>query len=354
MKRTFLIGPYPPPYGGVSVFVYLLHKFLLREGIDCKLKIIRQQSNQEEEHVVPKFGSIFRHFHMLTKTDKCVDSGSFYLEYRSGWAPFAWMLLKFLKRFHWIKIIHDSSLPSRYEKYQFGRKLLVRYLMRHVDEFVVISEELFKWLKYTIRVKQKVHLIKSLLPIQDDEAFVLLPREIEQRLAQHTKLVCSIGVFTPEYGFEHIAKAIEMVRWDSGQDIGLLLIDGGFVLENVSEYKNKVVQNRGWIAVLEGIPHQEVLEILKRCDVFVRGVAFESYGVSRVESILCGTPVIATPMGETKGMLIYEYGDVPALITNLKQVLFQESPDKTSFWAAHFKREAEANLRSIVDVIASV
>jgi len=181
-----------------------------------------------------------------------------------------------------------------------------------------------------------------------------LLREIEQALSNHSKMVCSIGVFTPEYGFEHIAEAIEMVRWDSGQDIGLLLIDGGFILEDYSEYKNKVVQNREWITVLETIPHQQVLEILKRCDVFVRGVAFESYGVSRVESILCGTPVIATPVGETKGMLLYEYGDVSALIANLKQVLFQESPNKTFFWADYFKREAKANLRNIVNVIASV
>lgn len=351
MNKIILVGPYPPPYGGVSVFVYLLHKFLLKKGVGCELKVIRQRSSTEEEHVVPKVTSIYRHFHVLTKKDVCVDSGSLFLEYRSGLAAYAWLLIKSIKKFRWLKIIHDSSFPDRYEKFQLGQKLLTRYLMHQVDEFIVVSDGLYDWLKHSIRVKQKIHLIRSLLPQPDDER-ASLTGEIEQVLTRHSKLVCSIGTFSKEYGFHQIAEAVEMVRRDSGRDIGLLLIDGGFILEDVSEYKNKVMRNREWISTFESIPHQQVLGILKRCDVFVRGVALESYGISRVESILCGTPVIATSVGETRGMLLYEYGDVSTLIKNLKQVLFQECPDKTSFWADHFKREAEANLRSLVDVIA--
>ena len=36
-RKILLIGPYPPPYGGVSVQVYELRKHLTQAGYDCQV-----------------------------------------------------------------------------------------------------------------------------------------------------------------------------------------------------------------------------------------------------------------------------------------------------------------------------
>src|SRR4030095_10597496 len=84
-------------------------------------------------------------------------------------------------------------------------------------------------------------------------------------------------------------------------------------------YRDEVLCGRDWITVLEKIPNPEIYEILRLSDVFVRAFADESYGISRVEALWCGLPVIATRAGETRGMLLYDFGDVEQLVNQLER-----------------------------------
>ncbi len=353
--KVILFGPYPPPYGGVAVYIYTLNKYLTQFGLDCQLKICKQ-NDSSNDLVRPNFRSVYNNFREITKNDICVDSSGFFLEYieYSRRSPFlAWVLLKLLKRFKWIKVVHDGSLPSRYEKFEFKRKLLFHLLIRFVDEFIVVSEDLSNWFKNEIGVKQNVSFIKSLLPITPQPFDAALPSEIEKTISHHTKIVCSIGVFTPAYGFKYIADAVERLRYETRLDIGLILIDGAFAVddENCRGYKREVLGQREWITVLTSIPHPQVLQIFKKSNVFVRGVAFESYGLSRVEALWCGIPVVATRVGETRGMLLYDYGDENELIRQMKEALFNPSMQDISIWAERFRKEAEDNLQALVRVI---
>src|SRR5437762_719691 len=123
----------------------------------------------------------------------------------------------------------------------------------------------------------------------------------------YSKGVCSIGVFFPSYGFKDVAEAVERLRNRTSEDIGLILLDGGFVRDE--QYRNETLRCRDWITVLEKVPNPELYKILKRSDVFVRAFADESYGIARIEAIWCGIPVVATRAGETRGMLLYDFGN---------------------------------------------
>lgn len=349
-KKIFLFGPYPPPYGGVSIYVHALNEFLIEVGFDCNLKIYRQDGTAID-YVQPSFTSVYKNFFKITKKDTCLDSCSFFLEYPSIKATLAWLLIKMLKRFRWIKIIHDGSLPSRYKHFAFVQKFVFHAAIKFIDELIVVSEDLYSWLRNNIKVKQKVLLIKSLLPIPPQTFNTPLPVEIEQAIAHHRKTVCCIGAFTPAYGFKHVADAVEKIRKETEDDIGLVFINASFTGDK--NYKSKVLKQREWITVLTDIPRSQVLQILKRSNVFVRGVDFESYGLSRVESLWCGTPVVATRVGETRGMLLYDYGNVKELVQQIKKALYTPSGQDIHKWAEHFRQEAEANLAAIINIINS-
>jgi glycosyltransferase involved in cell wall biosynthesis len=280
---------------------------------------------------------------------RIADCTHFLIEYPSILVP-VWVALKGLLRFEWVKIMQDGSLPSRYKKFNPFRKVLFRMAAQSVTEFIVISEGLEDWLRREIRVGQKISLIKNLFPVPFRSASASLPEEIERALLPYKKSgkrVCSIGVFIPSYGFKHVVAAVERLRNETGTDIGLLLLDGDFAADD--GYRTDVLDGRDWIAVLKNVAHPFVFEILRRSDVFVRGFGLDSYGLSRVEAIWCGLPVVATRAGETRGMLLYDFGDEEELARQLKKALFNPPSEDAELWAGIYQKEAEVNLQKLAN-----
>jgi glycosyltransferase involved in cell wall biosynthesis len=212
-----------------------------------------------------------------------------------------------------------------------------------------MNEDLRNWLQQEIKVRQPISCINSLLPLPSANIEADLPKEIDQFIRRHDKIICSIGVFITNYGFKQIARAVDSIRKEKNLNIGLLFIDGAFTVD--SHYKSEVLENRSWIAVAESLPHPNVLNILKNSDAFIRNVASESYGLSRVEALWCGTPVVATRVGETRGMLLFDYGNETELIAQIKEALFNPLIKKNiHFWAERFHNKAKENLQALMSI----
>jgi glycosyltransferase involved in cell wall biosynthesis len=285
------------------------------------------------------------------RNSRILDASHFHVEYPNSLLLPAWLLLKRLLGFEWYKNILDGSLPKRYPTFGVLKRWLFHRAINAVDQFVVVSEELRRWLVDEIKVRQPVTVIPCLLPPPAAGITALTPatrKQLEFYLAQ-PKRVCSIGVFYPSYGFQDVAQAVEELRERTGKDIGLLLLDGGFVLDE--QYREEVLWERDWITVLEKVPNPEISEILKASDVFVRAFADESYGISRIEALWSGVPVVATRAGETRGMLLYDFGDVEQLVHQLQAVLLYPLLEDANPWTERYRQEAEANAKALTKIL---
>jgi len=283
---------------------------------------------------------------------RILDASHFHLEYPNPLLLPLWLLLKRLLGFEWYKNILDGSLPKRYPQFGWLERRLFHRAVSAVDEFVVASDDLRRWLQEDLHAGQSITVIPCLLPTPPDETNAALSNETAKSLQPylaHDKRVCSIGVFFPSYGFRHVAEAVEELRKRTGKDIGLVLLDGGFIRDE--SYRNEGLWKRDWITVLEQVPNPETYQVLKRSDVFVRAFADESYGISRIEALWCGIPVVATRAGETRGMLLYDFGDVEQLTRQLQAVLLYPHLEEGNPWAARFRVEAEENLQAISRVL---
>jgi glycogen(starch) synthase len=354
LQKTILLGPLPPPYGGVSVYVSALAEHLKSRGV--RVWALFGDRAAAEPHVrfvnhrrlgvVPALLAEGRGARVL-------DATHFHLEHPHAALLPLWLACKLLLGFEWYKNVHDGSLPARYASFGLARRFLFRRAVSAVTEFVVVSEELRRWLQDEIKVAQPVSVVPSLVPVPARAFDAALSTATEMTLAPYLRRprrVCSVGAFTPEYGFAHAAGAVERLRAETHDDIGLVLLDGAFARDEA--YRAEVLgAGRDWITVLENVPNPEVYQILKRGDAFVRAFAFESYGISRVEAIWCGVPVVATRAGETRGMLTFEFGDVDALVEQLRRALYDPPREDLAAWAAQFRREAEENLRAIKETL---
>jgi glycosyltransferase involved in cell wall biosynthesis len=353
-KKIILLGPLPPPYGGVSVYVGALAEHLKSCGV--RVWALFGDRAARESHVrfinhrrlgvVPRLLAEGRGARVL-------DATHFHLEHPHALLLPVWLACKLLLRFEWYKNVHDGSLPARYAGFGFVRRFLFRRAVSAVTEFVVVSEELRRWLRDEIKVAQRVSVVASLVPVPARAFDSPLSAATGESLASYLRRprrVCSVGVFTPEYGFAHAAEAVERLRAETREDIGLVLLDGTFARDE--SYRAQILgAGRDWITVLEDVPNPEVYQILKRTDAFVRAFAYESYGISRVEAIWCGVPVVATRAGETRGMLTYEFGDVGALVAQLRRALYDPPRDDLAAWAEEYRREAEENLRALKETL---
>jgi glycosyltransferase involved in cell wall biosynthesis len=350
-KKVVLLGPSPPPHGGVSIYVSTLFEHLRPRGLRLWTYGDREVRGANVRFMKDKRRDLVPLLLREGRSARLFDCTHFLLEYPSALVP-VWALLKRVLGFEWVKILHDGSLPVRHARFGATRRALFRLAARSVTEFVAVSEELARWLREEVKVTQPVTLVGSLLPVPYRDEEGELTSEIDKGFFDalwHARRVCCVGAFIPEYGFLHAARAVERLRHETGEDLRLLLIDGGFVRDEA--YREEVLSGHHWVTVLKNVPHPEVFKILKRCDAFVRAFGPESYGLSRVEAIWAGLPVVATRAGETRGMLLYDYGDVDALAQQLKRALSGEHALETARWAGRYTREAEENLKAIAAML---
>lgn len=352
-RKSIIFGPLPPPYGGVSVFMSAIYD--VAEKFDVTVWSYKGKPTNTEKNFRYVNHKRFGHLLALIREGyqaRISDSTHFHFEYPNAVLLPLWLIAKLFLRFKWIKILHDGSLPSRYESFSLLQKTLFHLAIHRVDEFTVCSHELETWLRRKIHISKKVSFIPTLLPLPKNQESEKLTEEAStklKRFSHHKKRVCSIGVFIPSYGFQQIANAVEKLREETKEDIGLLLVDGNYECDE--KLREQVLKNREWIETIENVPHQNLPHIFNLCNVFVRGFVHESYGLSRIEAVWCGVPVIATNVGETRGMLVYEFNDEAALVSQLKNILFAEIVVDTKIWAETFQKEAEENLRKYMSVI---
>ncbi|MBC8030889.1 MAG: glycosyltransferase family 4 protein [Pyrinomonadaceae bacterium] len=350
-RRIILFGPLPPPHGGVAIYMNALLAQLRGENIRVWTYTGGKPKDASVRFVAHRrLGTIWA---LLAegRSARILDASHFHLEYPNPLLLPIWLLLKRLLHFEWYKNILDGSLPKRYPHFGRTQRWLFHQAVNAVDEFVVVSDDLRRWLQEDLKVRQRVIVVPCLLPPTTEVPDALsneTARLLEPYFA-HDKRVCSIGVFFPSYGFKHVAEAVEELRQRTGRDIGLLLLDGGFVRDE--SYRDEVLKDRDWITVLEEVANSEIHSILRTSDVFVRAFADESYGISRIEALWCGTPVVATRVGETRGMLLFDFGDVEQLSSHLQSVLLHPIREETNEWAAHFRKEAADNLQAVAKVL---
>jgi len=150
-RRVVLLGPYPPPYGGVSIYISTLFELLKDRGVELWTYGDEPVSAPNVHFMKDKRRDLIPLLVRRGRGARIADCTHFLIEYPSLLVPL-WVSLKALLRFEWLKIMQDGSLPTRYQEFSWLRRALLRLAAKAVTEFIVISEELEDWLRDEIHV----------------------------------------------------------------------------------------------------------------------------------------------------------------------------------------------------------
>ncbi len=350
MREIWILGSYPPPYGGVATFVKNLHDNFLRDKIAHHM-VIRSDRNYNGMKLL-ETDSLPYFFQMsgITPNSIVIDSCNIFLEYPkpiSSKKKFViWNFLVKQKKIKWIKIFHDGTMPYRFKNFGYVEKFILRYSLNNMEKVLTVDDSIRKWLVEDIGYKGEVEIIKSILPRKYKRRY--LPSNIQMFIAKYQYIIVSVGTCKREYGFQDIIEALNLLPQEYKSNTGIILIDGNFSARNQNylETRNKFTCIKNVLLLSKGIDNDLVYSIMKASTVFIRGVAHESYGISRIEAIFAGIPVIATNAGETRGMHIYEYGDVNKLSKLILQVFIGNTSTDTE-WSHFYQKTVEENYNLI-------
>src|SRR5260221_10860228 len=124
--KILLIGPYPPPHGGVSVHVYEIRKRLQALGVDCQVVNVDPRASESDEFISIRSGwDLFRTSLRLAR------SGWILHAHTNGHNLKSWLIaltvgLAGLSGPGSVLTLHSGMLPSYLAQERTGARLLAR------------------------------------------------------------------------------------------------------------------------------------------------------------------------------------------------------------------------------------
>lgn len=299
MKRINLIGPYPPPMGGISVHIKRTQSYLVSKNIECIIFNEFKHDNIDQNvfgiknfksflFKIPFLRGKIVHFHTIDKRVR--------------------MLLGMYKLLgkKVILTVHGQSLVEQLNtSSSFIRYLLIKSLKK-IDKIICVNpantQEL---LELGFEENKIVTLPAYIHPIESTNDYFKLPLNIREFLESDGFLICANGCirFYNQQDLYGLDMLIELMKKlvSNNKDIKLIFAVLDVHGQNPNEkryYKQlkKRIQKSGLeeqILLFE-VEDTEFYPILKKCNLFIRPTNVDGYGVSIAEALHFGIPSIAS------------------------------------------------------------
>jgi len=310
--RVLLLGPYPPPWGGIAVHIQRV-----------------QHTLQMQDNVVIVFDTITRTsfvryvlqlIYVLWKDD--FD----YLIYHTPYTDYSWIEMVMLYFYATIKsaffmlIEHDCRYIARSS--WFKKRIIAWFCAQaHMTIFMgVLTYESYK--KAGINVA-RYRIESPFLPPNLSQSFKPYPSTLTDFITSHYPLLvanayqCALFEGADLYGIDQsIALSTQLQRQFPNLGMVFFLATIG----NHDYYQQVVSQLNRHTYFLVG--DYQLCPIFKHVDCFIRPTRNENFGISVAEALYCKVPVVASNVCiRPSGTILYQSNDVADLVIKTTHVL---------------------------------
>lgn len=338
--KVLLLGPYPPPHGGVQTNLVGIRSFLLKHEIPCAVINITRHRKAEADDVyypegpVQLLGRLSRlrydvlHLHiggMLTNRLLAL-----------GLICAKWPGTKSVLTFH------SGGFPSSPEGQALNSASFAAFVLRAFDGVIGVNQQIVTFLHRLGVPQSRTRLISPYVPVANQPENGSLPRQLASFFATHDPVLISVGLLEPEYDLPLQITALPKLR-DRFPNAGLLLIGSGSLEESLRSQiqSGPCVEH---ILLAGDVPHSATMEAVRRSRLMLRTTLYDGDALSVREALELGTPVIATDNGmRPAGVRLIPISDLPAFLSGVDQAMLQ--PPK----APQITKADEANLQAVFD-----
>lgn len=291
---------YPPTQGGIERHVNLLANGLRQRGVAVTVLVSNTRPVYEDLEVngirVIKAPQLFRLFSAPVNTSMSFllarigcDADILHFHLPNPTADMAYLFSGLSGK----KVV--ATYHSDIVRQQILNKLYIpffRLFLNKADAIIVTSPNYMESSKYLQAYKNKCHVVPLGINIARFETEC--SNDVISNIRRHygPEIVLFIGKFRYYKGLDVLIRAMHKTR-------GNLLLIGSGPFEEQLRQLTSALEMKSRVFFLGERDDAEVNAFLKACDVFVLPSIFrsEAFGLTQLEAMACGKPVISTELG---------------------------------------------------------
>ena len=272
--------------------------------------------------------------------------------FKSGFCSFFVAYSNAKKKINWVH--EDYETYNRTKKYENTFKGIFNMF----DTHVVVSEKAAKSFNDIYHMESKTSVIENYI---NEKALKEQASKDDVKLDSSKINIVSLGRFCYEKGFDRIIEAIKILR--EKLDVLNLKINilGYGELEDM--LKQQVIASglKGIVEIHSTTNMKDnPYAFVKASDIFVMASRSESFGMTRIESLILGTPVITTNVANSDKLIQSDYGiiventtqglvsGIETLITN-KELLTTLKENVKSYSYSKENKEILDNVQKLLE-----
>lgn len=317
-KKILIIGPLPPPLGGVSVHVYRLHKALKNSQVFD----LSQKQNFKG--------------HMYIELFKLMMSSNFDVVHLHAYDVKLIITLKLLKLFKKFEIIATSHNPRLFDTDSKIKKFFYKNFLKSIDTLVVVGSHILEDYKNRkLQLPKEIIIEPAFLPPPIDEEEKILktyPKELFDFIDNHSYIITanafqiSFHQGIELYGLDMCIELTSKLKKDCS-DIGFI-----FALANENankEYLEKMKQKIKEFDIEDNFyfltGQKELWPLFKKADLMIRPTTTDGDALSIREAMYFRCTAIASDVSDRPdGTIVFRSRDINDLYIKTKEVLINE------------------------------
>lgn len=320
--RVLLVGPYPPPHGGISVHVAALARRLRHAGATCRVLNLDPRAEPGPECLTLRGGR-----DLVRIAGQHARDGFAVHLHTNGHGLKSWLIVlacgAAARGGRAFVTLHSGLLAAYVHGGNLLRRALVRRACAPYSRIVCVNPEIRDALA-AVGVPEARLLVRPAF-LAPAPSTLPLPADLEAWLLHHSPVLSSTVFFRPEYGLEVLLDALVRLRAEHAR-IGCVVMGGGD-----REAAAALVRSRGLegaVRLLGDIDHALCLEVMARSDVFVRASLADGDSISVREALALGVRTVASDVGRRPpGIVRFPAGDADALAAAVERARTSPPPD---------------------------
>lgn len=319
--KVAIIGPYPPPYGGISIHVQRMHYFL--QGKNIKHIVYTKINNTTKDLINIGIRKKWLLKYFFTVNENIIHFHS--VDWRER-------VLMGLMGFFGKKVIlsiHGISLNDQISQSGWLKKKILIWSLKNVNTIITINPKIKRFV-ISLGVKpEKVEFRHPFIPpIIKEKDVKEIPRKIWDFINTHKPIILAnaskITFYkdTDLYGIDMCIDLCSNLK-NIYPRIGFV-----FCIPDIGDYKyfkklnqkikKKKLENN---FIFQTKPCQ-MYPVIMRSDLFVRPTNTDGYGISIAEAIYLGTPAIASNVCKRpEGTILFKNRDIKDFTLKVKDLL---------------------------------
>lgn len=311
--KILLVGPSPPPHGGISVHVSGIHRQLTAAGIECEIL---------DTGVIPS-----RLAFSMKVASYALRGWTLHL-HTNGHNRNSWLLALLcgiagqLSRGCFLTL-HSGMMPS-YVRTAW-RKKLARFVCRQYSRIICVGPELRDALLSLGTPGERTQIAPACFTTGNPN--VSLDQQLLTWIERHQPLISTTLFFRPEYGFNLLVDAVVQLR-HRHPSLGCLVMGSGEQFVQATQRVRDAGLEKD-VLLLGDVNHDTCLDLMSRSQIFLRPTFQDGDSISVREALALGVPVVASRVGSRPpGTILFHPGDLQDLLSKVELAWAMEPGDR--------------------------